>query len=95
MSRKPFIESVHYEMEQVLREELELESFYAYGYRGRRMFAVRAPFATQADGRGLVGRTARIAGARYEIVAVSRQTTRPITEGESIGIEVRLQTHNQ
>ena len=68
---------------------LDLDIFYAYGYQGRSMMAVRAPFAMAGDAPDLVGRIARIGGARYEIVSVSRQITGPIAAGEPIGIEVR------
>lgn len=68
---------------------LSLECFYAYGYRGRAMFAVRAPFAMEGEARELIGKTARIDGASYEILAVSRQISGPIAKGEPIGVEGR------
>jgi hypothetical protein len=72
--------------------DLDLESFYSYGYKGRPMFAVRAPFATTGEAPDIVGRIARIAGRRYEIVAISRQISGPIAKGEPIGVEVRAVT---
>jgi hypothetical protein len=70
-------------------DELELERFYSYGYRGKTMIAVRAPAATTNDAPDLVGRIMRIDGERYEIVAISRQISGPIAKGEPIGLEVR------
>ena len=75
-------------MQSQAAPEQELDAFYAYGYRGRAMFAVRAPFAMAADGRALVGRIVRIQGARYEVRAIARQTSGPIAPGEPIGVEV-------
>jgi hypothetical protein len=69
--------------------DFDLESFYAYAFRGKAMMAVRAPFATTGDAPDLIGRTARIGGALYEIVALSRQISGPIAKGEPIGVEVR------
>jgi len=69
--------------------DLDLENFYAYGFRGKTMMAVRSPFATTGDAPDLIGRTARIGGARYEIVSLSRQISGPIAKGEPIGVEVR------
>lgn len=70
-------------------DQIDLESFYAFRYRGMSMFAVRAPFAMDGEARQLVGQTARIAGHIYEILAVHRQITGPIARGEPIGVEVR------
>ena len=70
-------------------DELELELYYSYGYRGKAMIAVRAPAATTGDAPDLIGRIARIDGQRLEIVAVSRQISGPIAKGEPIGLEVR------
>jgi hypothetical protein len=70
-------------------DEIELESFYDYRYRGRDMIAVRAPFATTGDAPDLVGRIASIGGVRYHILAISRQIGGPIAKGEPIGIAVR------
>ena len=75
-------------MQSQTAPEQELEAFYAYGYRGRAMFAVRAPFTMDAEGRGLVGRIVRIHGAHYEVRAIARQISGPIAAGEPIGVEV-------
>ena len=68
---------------------LQLECFYAYGYRGRAMFAVRAPFAMDGAAQELIGKKALIDGVLREIVAVSRQISGPIAKGEPIGVEAR------
>lgn len=68
---------------------LELDMFYAYGYQGRVMFAVRAPFAMSGKAEGLVGRTIRLQGRLYVVVAVRRQITGDIAAGEPVGVEVR------
>ena len=70
-------------------DALDLDVFYAYGYQGRSMMAVRAPFAMTGDAPDLVGRIARISGAQYEILSISRQIAGPIAAGEPIGVEVR------
>jgi hypothetical protein len=70
---------------------IDLYCFYAYGYGGRTMYAVRAPFATPNE--GLVGRVARIEGKLYRIVSVLRQIGGPIAAGEPIGVEVSPVTH--
>ena len=69
--------------------EITLEPFYAYGYRGRSMMAVRAPFAMSSDASELVGQIARIDGAPYRVLGVWRQISGPIAKGEPIGLEVR------
>ena len=69
--------------------EIALETFYAYGYRGRSMIAARAPFAMSGEARELVGRIARIDGALYQVVGVWRQISGPIARGEPIGLEVQ------
>ncbi len=71
-------------MQQLIR----LECFYAYGFQGREMRAVRAPFAMAGDAAGLVGQVAEIDGSAYRIIAVSRQISGPIAKGEPIGVEV-------
>jgi len=68
---------------------LKLESYYTYGFAKRNMIAVRAPFATTGEAPDLIGRVAEVGGDLYEIVAVSRQISGPIANGEPIGIEVR------
>jgi len=71
-----------------VEEPIRLECFYPYGFQGRAMMAVRAPFAMANDAAGIVGRIADIDGARYRIVAVRRQISGPIAKGEPIGVEV-------
>lgn len=68
---------------------IPLECLYAYGYRGRAMLAVRAPFATTGDAPDLIGRTVLANGALWRALAVSRQISGPIAKGEPIGLEVR------
>lgn len=68
---------------------ITLECFYAYGYRGRSMMAVRAPFATGAEACELIGRIVQIEGVAYRALAVFRQVSGPIAVGEPIGLEVR------
>lgn len=69
-------------------EILEVEFFYAYGYQGRDMYAIRAPFATTADAPDLIGRRVRLNGTVMRITAISRQISGPIARGEPIGIEI-------
>ncbi len=66
-----------------------LEAFYAYGYQGREMMAVRAPFAMAAAADEIIGRRVMIGAAHYRVVAVKRQVRGPIAAGEPIGIEIR------
>ena len=70
-------------------DELHLDLFYAYGYAGKSMMAVRAPRAMTGDAPALIGRVAWIGAARYKIVSIARQITGPIAMGEPIGVEVR------
>mgnify|MGYP000887922821 FL=1 len=69
---------------------IALECYYAYGYRGRAMMAVRAPFAMSGDAPELVGQTVSIGGAPYRVVGVWRQISGPIAKGEPIGVEVSV-----
>ncbi len=69
------------------KEAIEAEAFYRYGFKGRDMIAVRAPFAMAADSE-IVGRSLRVGGADYRVRAVSRQITGPVQKGEPIGVEV-------
>lgn len=68
-------------------DDLHLEPFYSYGYKGKSMLAVRAPFATSAT--DLIGRIARVEGRRFEILSVARMASGPIARGEPIGVELR------
>ena len=70
-------------------ELLEIDVFYPYGYRGREMFAVRAPCAMSEKAEGLISRTFRVDGASYSILGVFRQISGPIAAGEPVGVEVR------
>ncbi len=72
-----------------MSDDLHLESFYSYGYKGKSMAAVRAPNATTAQAPDLVGRFAWIDGRRVEILSISRQISGPIAKGEPIGVEIR------
>lgn len=69
-------------------EPLDLAFFYAYGHQGRAMVAVRAPFAMQGDGAGLIGRNVRIDGRQFVVRGVGRQISGPIAAGEPMGLEV-------
>ena len=66
--------------------------FYAYGYRERAMYAIRAPFAMPETGEGLVGRLARIQGKLYRVVSIMRQIGGRIAAGDPIGVEVSAVT---
>jgi hypothetical protein len=72
-----------------VQDIIDLEFFYSYGYQGRTMMAVRAPFATTGDGAGLIGRIVRIGGVCFEARSIGRQISGPIAVGEPIGVEVR------
>lgn len=66
-------------------DDLHLEPFYSYGYKGKSMPAVRAPFATSAT--DLTGRIARVDGRRFEILSVARMASGPIARGKPTGVE--------
>ena len=67
---------------------IPLFAFYAYGYRGRFMYAVRSPFPMPGTGEGLVGRVAGIEGKLYRVLGIWRQLDGAIAAGEPIGVEV-------
>lgn len=67
---------------------LTLCALYFYGYQGRSMVAVRAPSSMPDNARALVGRHAEAGGRRFRIVAVERQISGPVTQGEPIGLEI-------
>jgi hypothetical protein len=73
---------------QALETAIGLFCFYAYGYKARAMYAVRAPFAMSEAGEGLIGRLARIHGKLYRVVSIMRQIDGPIAAGDAIGVEV-------
>jgi hypothetical protein len=69
------------------RESIEVESFYRYGYEGREMVAIRAPFAMGAES-AFVGQIVRIGNEAYTVRAVARQVSGPIQKGEPLGLEI-------
>lgn len=69
---------------------LSLNALYFYGYQGRSMVAVRAPSSLPDNARALVGREAEAGGQRFRIVAVERQISGPVTQGEPIGLEIAV-----
>ena len=69
-------------------EPIELKAFYQYGYRGRDMIAIIAPFAMSADASQIIGRRVRIGAETHRVSAVARQISGPIAVGEPIGIEI-------
>jgi hypothetical protein len=68
-------------------EPIEVESFYRYGYQGREMVAIRAPFAMDSAS-AFVDRIVRIGNDAYTVRAVARQVSGPIQKGEPFGIEI-------
>ncbi len=71
---------------------LAVEVFYAYGFRGRPMLAIRSPFDMGGEARELVGRVIEAQGALRRVIAVSRQISGPINKGEPIGVEIEPAT---
>jgi hypothetical protein len=69
-------------------EVIALEAFYPYGFQGREMMAVRAPFAMDAEASGFVGRLVGIGEGVFRVLAVWRQVHGPIAAGEPIGVEL-------
>lgn len=67
---------------------LILNALYFYGYQGRSMVAVRAPSSMPDNARALIGRDAEAGGQRFRILAVERQISGPVTQGEPIGLEI-------
>jgi hypothetical protein len=68
---------------------ITVETFYRYGYGGRQMLAIRAPFAMGADGADIIGRAIETDGRRYVVAAIARQISGPIQRGEPFGVELR------
>jgi hypothetical protein len=66
-----------------------VEAFYRYGYKGREMLAIRAPFAMSADGAELIGRLIESDEGRFVVVSIARQISGPIHLGEPFGVELR------
>lgn len=67
---------------------IAVEAFYAYGYKGRRMLAIRAPFAMGADGAEFIGHVIEANARQHVVVAIARQIYGPIHQGEPIGVEL-------
>lgn len=67
---------------------LKLEAHYPYGYQGREMYAVRAPWAMSDAAEDLIGRAVEIESRHYRILGVWRQIRGPIAAGEPIGVEI-------
>ncbi|MCC3245461.1 hypothetical protein LG047_09025 [Methylocystis sp. WRRC1] len=70
-------------------EPIKVEAFYHYGYKGRDMIAIIAPYPMSADAAEIIGRTVLVGSRPYEVAAVARQISGPIAKGEPIGIEAR------
>jgi hypothetical protein len=68
---------------------IAVEAFYRYGYEGREMLAIRAPFAMGADGADIIGRAIEANGHRYVVNSIARQISGPIHPGEPFGVELR------
>lgn len=66
-----------------------VEAFYRYGYKGREMLAIRAPFAMSADGAEIIGRLIESDEGRYVVASIARQISGPIHPGEPFGVELR------
>lgn len=66
-----------------------VEAFYRYGYKGRPMLAIRAPFAMGADGAEIIGRVIDAGGRHHVVVGIARQISGPIHPGEPFGVELR------
>lgn len=68
---------------------LDVDILYEYGLDSAPLLAIRAPFATSADGAGLVGSVIVTSSGQRQIMAVARRTSAPIAKGEPIGVHVR------
>ncbi|QGM45352.1 hypothetical protein [Methylocystis heyeri] len=69
----------------------DIEAFYPYGYKGREMIAVCAPFPMSGEAPEIVGRRVAIGESVYRVLSVARQITGKIHKGEPIGLEVALE----
>lgn len=67
-------------------DPITAEVFYRYGYKGRDMIAIRAPFTMSGDS-GLIGRRLRVGKEIFEVKRVLRQISGTIQKGEPIGVE--------
>jgi hypothetical protein len=70
------------------KSPLKLENYYPYGYQGREMHAVRAPWAMPGSAEDLIDRVVEIENRPYRILSVWRQIRGPIAAGEPIGVEI-------
>lgn len=70
-----------------VHDAIEAEIFYRYGYKGREMVAIRAPFALSAYSE-IIGRKIRIGGVEHFVRGVWRQISGPVQKGEPIGLEI-------
>lgn len=77
------------QIDQAGEAPISVEAFYHYGYRGRRMLAIRAPFAMSAEGAEIVGRVIETQRRHYVVVSIARQVSGPIHRGEPFGVELR------
>lgn len=94
----PFIPSAYFgttmnansdQIDPAREAPIAVEAFYHYGYKGRQMLAIRAPFAMGADGAEIIGRAIEADGRRYVVVSIARQISGPIHRGEPFGAELR------
>lgn len=76
------------ERSQSANPPLKLDAYYPYGYQGREMYAVRAPWAMAGAAKDLIGRVVEIEHRSYRILGVWRQIRGHITAGEPIGVEI-------
>ncbi len=76
-------------IDQAGEAPISVEALYRYGYRGRPMLAIRAPFAMGADGAEIIGRAIEADGRRYVVDSIARQISGPIHPGEPFGVELR------
>ncbi len=67
---------------------LALDAFYAYGYKGRDMIAIAAPFPMSGETPEIIGREVAINGVVYQVIGIARQISGKIHKGEPIGLEV-------
>ncbi len=77
------------QIDQAAEAPIAVEAFYRYGYGGRRMLAIRAPFAMGGDGVDIIGRVIEADGRRYVVASIARQISGPIHQGEPFGVELR------
>jgi hypothetical protein len=66
---------------------IAVEVFYRYGYQGRDMIAIRAPFTMPHDSE-LIGKRLCVSKDVFEVKSLLRQGSGWIQKGEPIGVEV-------